>query len=147
MSWIQRDVDDREATQDSPPPPVTRKLIVAADGPWTGELYSTRPGRGRVGFASAESFCAALLVVTDWPLLPQSNGAEVSPLSRATARRRGPRPRCAEQSHTRKFIVAASRPWSGEMYRTRPGLGHLHFGTFEQFLRAVMDITGWSLER
>ncbi|WP_156448274.1 hypothetical protein [Mycobacterium sp. NAZ190054] len=122
---------------------MTWKLIVAAEAPWTGELYTTRPGRDRVAFTSVESFCAALLAVTDWPLRAQSDAADAAPVHRA----RRPRPRRDTQSHTRKFIVAANRPWIGEVYRTRPGMGHLHFGTFEQFLRAVLDITGWSLSR
>jgi len=137
-------LDDREVRVDRPktmsaPPPVAWKVIVATDGPWTGELYSTRAGRGRVGFTSVESFCAAMMLVTDWPLRPDSGDTTAPPVH-------GARPRRPAQPHTRKFIVAASRPWIGELYRTRPGLGHLHFGTFEQFLRAVMDITGWPLE-
>ncbi|WP_133119109.1 hypothetical protein [Mycolicibacterium agri] len=117
---------------------MTWKVIVATDGAWTGELYSSRPGRGRIGFTSVESFCAAMMVVTDWPLGPVGD-ATAPPVQSA-------RPRPNARAHTRKFIVAASGSWIGELYRTRPGLGHLHFGTFEQFLRAVMDITGWSLD-
>jgi hypothetical protein len=135
-----READQGDSTRTSS---VAWKLIVAADAPWTGELYPTRPGRDRVDFTSVESFCAALLAVTEWPLPAQSDPTDASSLA---ARRRMPRRRPDEQSSARKFIVTASRPWTGEMYRTRPGLGHLHFGTFEQFLRAVMDITGWSLD-
>jgi hypothetical protein len=138
-------LDHRGATRELPanPPPVTWKLIVAVDAPWAGELYSTRPGRDRVGFTSVESFCAAMLTVTDWPLRAQADAADAAPVCRAAPSRS--RARRDDTRHTRKFIVAATEPWTGEMYRTRPGLGHLHFGTFEQFLRAVMDITGWSL--
>ncbi|MDN4517146.1 hypothetical protein QYF68_04815 [Mycolicibacterium austroafricanum] len=123
---------------------VMPKLIVAADAPWSGELYSTRPGRDRVGFTSVESFCAAVLAVTGWPLGAQADPADAAPLGRAASRR--PKLRRDQKSAARKFIVTASRPWTGEMYRTTPGMGHLHFGTFEQFLRAVMDLTGWSLD-
>ncbi|MGE2836052.1 hypothetical protein [Mycobacterium sp. SMC-4] len=123
---------------------VTPKLIVAADAPWSGELYCTRPGRERIGFSSVESFCAAVLAVTGWPLRAQADPAEAEHADRAAPRR--PRVRRDQRSAARKFIVTASRSWTGEIYRTTPGMGHLHFGTFEQFLRAVMDITGWSLD-
>lgn len=139
-------LDGRAESREMParPAPVTWKLIVAVDAPWTGQMYSTRPGRDRIAFDSVESFCAAMLSLTDWPLQARSDGAGAP--HRAPGTRRRTVARRGEQAQTRKFIVAADRPWTGELYRTRPGLGHLHFGTFEQFLRAVMDITGWSLE-
>ncbi|CAN5696215.1 hypothetical protein BH09ACT8_BH09ACT8_32830 [soil metagenome] len=129
------------------------KLVIAADAPWTGEIYRTHPGRQRLRFSTVETFCGALLAVTGWPL--QAPSGDLSDHSttrrRASANRRndrrsGSRPASENLSWTRKLIVAADQPWVGEMYRTRPGLGHFPFGTFEEFLRAVLDITDWTLE-
>lgn len=136
--------------RDVPPKPirVAWKLIVAAEAPWTGEVYSTRPGRDRSRFSTVETFCAALLTITGWPLHAHTDGANTSSLGHRPSAARPSRSRVgrAESALTRKFIVAADQPWIGEMYRTRPGLGHLQFGTFEEFLLAVLHITGWSLE-
>lgn len=118
------------------------KLIVAAEAPWTGELYQTRLGRQRLEFSTVETFCSAVLATTGWPLRAPCSGEadQTSPPTWPT--------RCARAerlSDKRKFIVTAEEPWVGSMYRTRPGLGHFHFATFEQFLRAVLDITDWTL--
>jgi hypothetical protein len=124
--------------------PVLWKLIVAAEAPWAGEIYHTRPGNHRVRFDSVESFCGAVLEVTGWSL----------DLPAAASDRRQARPARKSRSHlfrethtaARKFIIAADAPWSGEMYRTQPGLGHIHFTSFETMLRTVLDVTGWPLE-
>ncbi|MDV3125350.1 hypothetical protein M1247_10540 [Mycobacterium sp. 21AC1] len=119
------------------------KLIVAAEAPWTGELYLTRPGHQRLPFNTVETFCSAVLAVTAWPLHAASAAGAGQPPQNARPRVG----RCREKPSTkRKFIVAADEPWAGHLYRTRPGLGHLPFATFEQFLRAVLDITGWALD-
>lgn len=122
---------------------VAWKLVIAAETPWTGELYLTRPGRQRLEFSTVETFCSAVLAITGWPLhAPSAAGTDQPPQQTRPQSRR-----CREKpSAKRKFIVAAEEPWTGHLYRTRPGLGHLHFATFEQFLRAVLDITGWTLD-
>ena len=122
--------------------PVAWKLIVAAESPWNGEIYTTRGGRRHLEFSTVETFGAALLAITGWPL--ERDGG----LRRGGSAARRPRPgvRCEYPSPTGKFVIAADRPWSGEVYRTRPGLGRLPFDTFGDFLRAVLAITGWSLD-
>jgi hypothetical protein len=123
----------------------TWKLIVAAEAPWTGEVYHTRPGNHRHHFDSIESFCAGFLAVTGWPLHALSaepTGAPHPP------NRHSLRPKLLREnpSGKHKFIVAAEQPWIGQVYRTRPGLGRLHFTTFEDFLRSVVTLTGWSVD-
>lgn len=120
------------------------KLIVATEAPWTGELYHARLGHQRLKFNTVESFCSAVLATTGWPLHVSSGGGAEQPPPTITRQRRSGRSEML--SCKRKFIVAAQEPWAGHVYRTQPGLGHLHFATFEQFLRAVLDITSWSLD-
>jgi len=134
------------------------KLIVAAPGPWSGEIYHTRPGQLRQRFSTIETFCSAFLAITGWSLPPNASGpADPGPTGREEAgARSASRRRSARHSRSglfhepdsviRKFVVAAEKPWQGEIYRTRPGLKHFRFTTFEQFLRAVQQITGWPLE-
>jgi hypothetical protein len=131
---------------------VAWKLVVAAEAPWTGVIYHTRPGQ-RFRFSTVETFCGALLALTGWTIqAPSPDVTDHSTTSNRTPgyRRNGRRSRSKligeNLSANRKFIVAADAPWTGEIYRTRPGLGHFHFGTFEGFLRAVLDITDWTLE-
>lgn len=121
----------------------TRKLIVATEAPWTGEVYHTRPGNHRHGFDSIESFCAEFLAVTGWPLHSLSSEAETHPTSRHNL---SPKLLRDNTSGRNKFIVATEAPWTGQVYRTRPGLGRLHFTTFEGFLRSVVTLTGWTVE-
>ncbi|MDL9948495.1 hypothetical protein QSJ19_23505 [Gordonia sp. ABSL11-1] len=123
---------------------------MAADGPWSGELYHTRPGHGRHGFDDLQSFCEAFLGATGWQI-------EVSPPSgpdrnsgtdkqAAACQRSFQRTRCSTDIPTRsKFIIAADEQWRGEIYRTRPGLPHLGFESFEQFVLAVVRVSGWQL--
>lgn len=117
----------------------TRKLVVAADAPWSGELYGTRPGRRRFPFSDVETFCGALLAATDWPIGMERPGADHVA---ACASRHPLRSAVAPE----KFIVSAHAPWTGELYRTRAGLGRFPFDTFEGFLGAMLDVTGWTLD-
>lgn len=121
----------------------TRKVIVATEAPWTGEIYHTRPGNHRHRFDSIESFCAGFLAVTGWPLHSLSPEAATHPSSRHILSTK-----CLRENLTgsSKFIVASDAPWTGQVYRTRPGLGRLHFSTFESFLRSVVILTGWSFD-
>ena len=125
------------------------KLIVAADAPWRGEIYHTRPGHQRLPFSSVETFCSALLAVTGWPLKMSTPEAVDTPAAsnQVTRNRFGSKLRHEIQTGKGKFIVAADAAWTGEIYRTRPGLGRVHFMTFEEFLRAVLGVTGWQLEQ
>jgi hypothetical protein len=112
------------------------KLIVAAEKPWTGEIYHTRPGHRRPRFTTPETFCLALLEITAWPL----------PTTESTLRQRqSTRPSRVGEAGKTKFVVSAHAPWTGEVYRTRPGLGRLSFATFEECVRAVTGVTGWPL--
>lgn len=124
-------------------PSITWKLIVAAEAPWVGEIYHTRPGNQRHRFNSVEEFCGALLEVTGWPLDMSA------PPSTRHSYPHGHRLRSGlvgeSASAKRKFIVAAHAAWMGEIYRTRPGLRRFPFATFEEFLLAVLSITGWPL--
>ena len=129
------------------------KLVVAAEAPWNGEMYHTHPGRQRLHFSTVETFCGALLAATGWPiqaaspdLTDHSTTRDGTAGGRRNGRRSRPRPTSENSSAKRKFIIAADEPWTGDIYRTRPGLGHFHFGTFEGFLRAVLNITDWTLE-
>lgn len=131
-------------------PVVAWKLVVAAEAPWIGEIYPTRNGGQRLRFSTAETFCGALLAVTGWPIHePRRDFTDHStstPAGKRSVRRARSRPTSERPSTKRKFIVAADEPWTGDIYRTRPGLGHFHFGTFEDFLRAILDLTEWPLE-
>ncbi|MGV9797118.1 hypothetical protein ACWDTP_03535 [Mycobacterium sp. NPDC003449] len=118
------------------------KLIVAAESPWGGEMYRTQPGIHRLYFGSVETFCSAFLALTGWPLHSPPRDTEPERPGRDCVRRRPRRRPDTKQ----KFIVAASAPWYGEIYPTRPGLKRFGFTTFEEFLRGVLDITGWSLD-
>jgi hypothetical protein len=126
-------------------PPAAWKLIVAAEAPWVGEVYHSRPGHSRQRFTTPETFCTAVLGVTDWSLTPASTRGSTSS---GTGRHHRPRsiPLSQTPSTTGKFIVAADVPWGGEIYRTRPGLGRFRFSTFEEFLRAVLSITAWPID-
>jgi hypothetical protein len=135
-----------------PPPkslPVAWKLIVATDGPWLGEIYDTRPGHRRRGFGSVETFCSALLAVTGWSLQLPGAVDDAAPEGRVAGRSpaggRRLRSGLPHESYLSKgkFIVAADVPWTGEIYRTRPGLRHFRFASFDDFLRAVLEVTGW----
>lgn len=121
------------------------KLIVAAESPWSGEMYRTQPGIERLDFGSVETFCGAFLAVTGWGLhTAPHDTAHHGPAHVATRGRCRPATR-AEHVPKQKFIIAATAPWYGEVYPTRPGLRRFGFTTFEEFLRGVLDITGWSL--
>lgn len=111
------------------------KLVVAAASPWCGEMYATRRGHARMRFTSVESFCTAFLATTGWTLQPWT--------AQSARTRTKSRP---DSESPIKFVFAAGAPWSGEVYRTRPGFRHFHFTTFEEFLYAVLAITGWSLD-
>jgi hypothetical protein len=130
---------------------VAWKLIVAADAPWLGEIYHTRPGNQRHRFDSVEAFCGALLAVTGWPLhalTSEPAGSARPPAAgdlRATGHQLKSKLLRGNSSGKHKFIVAADSPWVGEMYLTRPGLGRLQFTTFEGFLRSVVTMTGWTM--
>ncbi|MCI4675811.1 hypothetical protein [Candidatus Mycolicibacterium alkanivorans] len=145
---------DRQRPDSPPPTPaVSCKLIVAAEAPWAGEIYGTYPGRLRLRFSTLETFCSSLLAVTGWSIdatSPQKTDRATTPERTHSGRRKRcqpkPPPPYANPSTKRKFIIATHEPWSGEIYRTRPGLKHFHFGSFEGFLRAVLDITDWTLE-
>lgn len=132
-------------------PPAAWKLVVAVEAPWCGELYNTRPDRERFAFATVESFCAALLAATGWSVdFPSTDAPPSNPPDRGPGSHREGRPRPRQtREHvpvSGKFIVAADGTWTGVMYRTRPGLGHFPFDTFEGFLCATLDITGWTLD-
>lgn len=129
-------IDHRE-----PIVPGKRKLIVAAESSWDGELYLTRPGNDRLPFSSVETFCGAFLTLTGWSLQP-------TPPNRAPAVRTVPHRRPDNAADTKlKFIIAFTSAWTGEVYLTRRGFTHHPFTTFEEFLCAVLQITGWSLDR
>lgn len=108
------------------------KVIVAAEGPWDGEMYPARLGCERLGFSSVETFCSSLLALTGWSLPPAAPAARI-------------RPATETRSAKQKFIVASTKPWTGEVYRTVPGLPHLEFTSFEELLQAVLDVSGWPL--
>jgi hypothetical protein len=127
------------------------KLVVAADAPWSGDLYSTRLGRRRFAFSSLETFGGALLAATDWPIgmaPPRADHLDAA-ASAASDTRRGnegrPSHPFGSAAAAGKFIVSANAPWTGVLYRTRPGLGHFPFDTFEGFFGAMLDVTGWTL--
>jgi hypothetical protein len=117
------------------------KFVVAGESAWTGELYGTRGCQPRLRFRSLETFCNAFLAATGWALQPAiATDSPLVPFSNISRIRSG-----AGWSGNQKFIVSAAAPWSGEIYRTRPGLAHLRFTTFDEFVLAVLTITGWSL--
>lgn len=41
-------------------------MVVAAETPWTGEIYETRAGRRREQFDGPEEFVQAVLRLTGW---------------------------------------------------------------------------------
>lgn len=123
--------------------PVAWKIIVATEAPWVGEVYHTRPGNHRHRFDSLESFCGQFLAVTGWPLHSVSPEPAPHPIGRHSL---SPKLLRENASGKHKFIVSADQPWTGQVYRTRPGLGRLHFTTFEGFLRSVVTLTGWTFE-
>lgn len=49
-------------------PPAGRKIVLAADEAWSGELYLTRPGLARTRFTSVEQLLTGIARITDWPL-------------------------------------------------------------------------------
>lgn len=116
------------------------KLIVAAEAPWEGEMYRTRPGHQRLGFDSVETFCSSLLALTGWTL-PAPTEHRAPPAARF-------RPTVVGETRSarQKFIVSATTSWTGEVYRTRPGLSHVGFTSFEQLLHAVLGVSGWPLD-
>lgn len=124
------------------PRPARWKVIIATDGPWSGEMYQSRSGAQRCQFGSVVELCTAFVATTGWPLLAEQTGGAVS----------GPtpgRPATAGEGSTQqaatKVIVAADEPWRGAVYATSKGRGRLSFNGFEEFLRAVKDVTGWSI--
>lgn len=128
-------VDLRDSTG-----PEKQKVVVAAESPWRGELYRTRPGNVRLPFGSVETFCSAFLTITGWSLQPTLSDRK--PAGRGVSRRHS-----GDGVGTkRKFIIATTVPWTGEVYRTHRGYRHLQFTTFEDLLCAVLEITGWSLD-
>lgn len=48
--------------------PAGRKIVLAADNPWSGELYLTRPGLARIRFTSFEEFLVGVMQITGWPI-------------------------------------------------------------------------------
>ena len=45
--------------------------------------------------------------------------------------------------HAWKLVLAADEPWRGSVYRTRAGRRRESFDSPEEFMRAVMRLTGW----
>lgn len=119
------------------------KFVIAAEAPWTGELYRTRAGKPRFRFRSVETFCCAFLTATKWELDTSAATAATTTAPRSS---RAPYIRAHADSPTKqKFIVSTTAPWNGEIYWTQPGLMHVAFATFEEFLVAVLAITRWPL--
>jgi hypothetical protein len=123
-------------------PSAVGKFVIAAESPWAGELYRRSAGKPRLQFTSVETFCSAFLAATGWELQPASSATQPPTASGAGTDRI-----CTQTALPikQKYIVSATAPWNGEIYRTRPGLGHFGFTTFEGFLGAVLAITGWPL--
>lgn len=127
------------------------KLIIAAETPWHGEVYDTRPDHVRASFCSAEAFCRTIMEATGWDLeLTARRTPPLNPNARVRAQGRGPRLAVAgappgSRPTTGKIVLAADEPWSGELYLTRPGLARIRFTSFEELLVGVMQITGWPL--
>lgn len=46
-----------------------------------------------------------------------------------------------------KIVMAADSPWEGVVYETRAGRRRESFHTPEEFVRAVMLLTGWHLPK
>lgn len=61
----QRSEETAEAPRE-PRRPTRWKLVVAADEPWSGEIYETRAGRRRESFDGPAEFIEALMRLTDW---------------------------------------------------------------------------------
>lgn len=121
--------------------PIKWKLIIASDGPWSGEVYHSRAGTDRHRFRSVVEFCAAILETTQWPL---PTGGETSAGRPSGARAQG------HDGSTRrpanKFVVAADEPWHGDVYATTSTCGGPRtFTCFDDFMRAVADVSGWSV--
>ncbi|WP_197379320.1 hypothetical protein [Mycolicibacterium mengxianglii] len=55
------------------------KFIVAADEPWGGEMYRTRPGLGRFHFTSFEQMLRSVVGITGWPLESSARREDVAP--------------------------------------------------------------------
>lgn len=52
----------------SDPRPNSRKIVLAADDPWCGELYLTRPGLARIRFTSFEELLVGVMQITGWSI-------------------------------------------------------------------------------
>ncbi len=127
------------------------KIVVAGQAPWLGEVYHLRAGHSRLGFNTVESFCAAIMSATDWQLhMPPDAEGVVLP-SAGSVRDLSKRqlavlhPRDSATAQRAKFIVATYGAWFGEMYRTRPGLPHVRFASFDEFMQSTLAVTGWSI--
>lgn len=45
-----------------------RKIVIAVEAPWSGELYLTRPGLPRIRFTCFEEFLVGVTQITGWPI-------------------------------------------------------------------------------
>lgn len=121
--------------------PTRWKVIIASDGPWSGEIYQSRAGTDRCEFGSVVELCRALLATTGWSL-PTEDGPTVGHPLVSGSRALGGSPRRTAT----KFIVAADEPWQGSVYATTStGSGRRSFTGFGELVRAVMEVSGWSL--
>lgn len=140
MRTTWRESTDADRTTDRS---ATSKFVIATEFPWAGELYRTSSGKPRLRFTTVETFCSAFLAATGWDLPPSS---PAPPESSSAARSRTSRSRVDGDSQSKqKFVVATNAPWTGEIYRTRPGLKRFRFTTFEEFVLGMLAITGWPL--
>lgn len=123
--------------------PLPWKLIVFGESPWRGEIYQSRAGHRRLLFSSPEEFAASVLALTQWPV-PVPHAAAPVPVESGTGHlASGTEPPIREGGS--KFVLAADAPWRGQAYRTRSGHVRLKFLGVEEFISAVIGMTGWSL--
>jgi hypothetical protein len=119
--------------------PIRWKVIIASDGPWSGEMYHSRAGTDRHRFGSVVEFCGAVLKTTQWSLPTSGETAGGDPAGSTAGGRGGGVRRPAT-----KIVVAADHPWRGDVYATTStGSGPQTFTGFEEFIRAVVDVAGW----
>jgi hypothetical protein len=76
-----------EPQRNQPRTPASRwKLIMAADEPWQGEVYSTRPGGKRIHFSSLEELVIAIVEQSGWKI-----SQSPTPAARTSQPARAPR--------------------------------------------------------